>query len=1437
MQLSLNAVVAAALLLAAYLAFSLAQHRWLGRSRFLRGIGPFLNLAVLYLCFRLFLHWGGVGLGPAAQLWSVSAGVLLACVLAIRVFEYLAFDLAFARSLHLPMLLRDIVRWLVVLTVGYLVLHFNLGINLTPLLATSAALTFVLGIAMQDVLGNLFAGIALNLEKPFALGDWVRIKGQTGAVENMTWRATRIRTFTDDHVVIPNAEIARNEIVNYSHPTTTHARELEVGVAYDAPPTLVKRTVLEACAEVPGILAGPGPVIWLVNYGDFAVTYRVKFWINDYSRVFDIEDELMTSLWYRFRRAGIQIPFPIREVTMRTVTRADELAERAGRERRALDRLGAVPLLAPLPAAELRGLARRLEARTYRRGERLVAQGEPGDSFFIIDGGSVEVLVADARGRQTRVAELGPGSFFGEMSLLTGEKRTATVRALEDVSVLVVGKEDLGPILARRPRTVEALSKVIEQRQRENLEKMAASRSLSEEERRAASSAGIIKRIRGFFGLRASGNRGKDESGGDGMTRAISLALVLLAACGTAMAGGGLRPFDPDEPFACLSFSPDGRMLAAGRQDGAAIILCDPATGQSELLEAGPASGNRVSWSPDGRLIGYKTADGRTQKAWVREVVSGEAREVASGPLVGQPVWLGRSAMAVTAGSRVEIVTKGGRRSWDIGGYVNQLAADVTKGKLAYCRETELMSLDPESGAREVLHRHECDLFDPAFSPDGRMISFCSLDGRVHVMELAGRAVRDLGPGKYPCWLGPDSLLFTRKRHQAMSLAGSELAVHCASSGREGTMGLPGISLPGMAAAGGGRLAVASLNDGTLYAGTLGPGGIGVGSLSAFDLGGRDGPRWPAPAHAGRAKGLVDGWMPYIHQVYDTPDSFNGSAACGPTSCLMAIGYYHRYAVWNETVHVAANPPGTHVSPHGNYDSKIYTYGGYVFDDTCSPPTGPPAHGAYGYCCTHGAGAWAYKCRDYIRKHGLDSEYDLSVTWSDVASQVDDGYPVVLSTAITSAGHLMCVRGYVDGQHTIVVNDPAGNRNNGSYWNYPGDMAWYDWPGYNNGYVNINSASWLVTARGRHTRLAFASYPDTVDAGHYYTITFTDTTSALQTNNAFQVDVCDGATGAGVFSAARTGLDDSLGGIWNVFNLTAPRTSSAVYFRSCLTPSGGSYDTRYISCWTDAHPTAVRPVTVRGQMENPDFESGLLPWADTENATLAWDTVSHSGSRGLAIHPRVMTDYVPAVAHQDVEVAPGHSYLFSGWARKNDGCGNSVRLAFMWYAEADTQIGSQVVSPWLSADDPQFQPLSTPAAVAPAGAAYACLRLYVKAYGTAPDHFDDLYFGDPSGVAGGNGGPSLPAPGFRLGACAPSPFRMKTVIGFSLPAEGPARLAVYDACGRRLMALVDGVLAAGAHHAAWDGRDGRGARAPAGVYFIHLEAGGKRANARAVLIR
>ena len=196
--------------------------------------------------------------------------------------------------------------------------------------------------------------------------------------------------------------------------------------------------------------------------------------------------------------------------------------------------------------------------------------------------------------------------------------------------------------------------------------------------------------------------------------------------------------------------------------------------------------------------------------------------------------------------------------------------------------------------------------------------------------------------------------------------------------------------------------------------------------------------------------------MPYIHQVYDTPNSFNGHWACGPTSTVMAIQHFGRLKPWPITVSV----PSSHQSDYGAYVAKKYTAFGTTFDRKQNDAGGKPAQGAYGWC-TDGGAAWAWRMQDYAKKHDLKSDFSGSVSYSAVKSAIAAGKVVVLSTQLTSAGHLITVKGTTSGTK-LVVNDPYGNRNLPSYPNTKGEDACYTWTQV--------KAKWLITVYGQPSK-------------------------------------------------------------------------------------------------------------------------------------------------------------------------------------------------------------------------------------------------------------------------------------------------------------------------------------------------------------------------------
>ena len=299
------------------------------------------------------------------------------------------------------------------------------------LLATSAVGAVVVGFALQDTLGNLFAGLAIQVEKPFRVGHWIQISGREGEVQEITWRATKLRTKDGEFLVVPNSVVSKEPVLNYSEPTIANCLSIEVGASYLTPPNEVKAAILEAVANAPLAMAVPAPEVLVHGFGDSAVNYTAYFWVSNYGSEREARDEVRTNIWYTFRRRNIEIPWPIQIEYSRTeqpIRTEAHVATAAGQ-------LASVDLFKTLSQESRHALATAASHHLFAAGEAIVRQGAEGDSMFVLLNGQARVVL-EPSGRE--VAVIPEGGFFGEMSMLTGEPRTATVRALEDVLALEI---------------------------------------------------------------------------------------------------------------------------------------------------------------------------------------------------------------------------------------------------------------------------------------------------------------------------------------------------------------------------------------------------------------------------------------------------------------------------------------------------------------------------------------------------------------------------------------------------------------------------------------------------------------------------------------------------------------------------------------------------------------------------------------------------------------------------------------------------------------------------------------------------------------------------------------------------------------------------------------------------------------------------------------
>lgn len=340
-----------------------------------------------------------------------------------------------------PAILQEFIVIGLLLLVATFVFH-------DKLLTTSAVSAVVIGFALQDTLGNAFAGLAIQSEKPFHVGHWVRVGDFEGRVAEVTWRATKLRTKSGNFVVVPNNIVSKEAITNYSEPAAMTRVEVEVGASYLSPPNLVKAAIHEAIANAPRALKTPAPDVVLGAFDSSAITYRARFWIEDYERDEAARDQVRTAIYYAFDRHGIEIPWPIQVQYEREWK--EPAAEEVVQERDRL--LAGIDLFAALAEDQRRAIASAMTRRTYGDGEAIVRQGDAGRSMFVVASGRVVVVLEPER---REVATIERGGYFGEMSLLTGEPRTATVLARGDSSVLEVDAEVFRSLGAVNPQALE----------------------------------------------------------------------------------------------------------------------------------------------------------------------------------------------------------------------------------------------------------------------------------------------------------------------------------------------------------------------------------------------------------------------------------------------------------------------------------------------------------------------------------------------------------------------------------------------------------------------------------------------------------------------------------------------------------------------------------------------------------------------------------------------------------------------------------------------------------------------------------------------------------------------------------------------------------------------------------------------------------------------
>jgi len=395
-----------------------------------------------------------------------------------------------------PRIFRDLSTGAVYLFVALLALR-SVDVEPGSILTTSALLTAVVGLAMQDTLGNLVSGLALQLQRPFDVGDWVELDDghQAGRVTEVTWRATTVMTLDHVEVILPNAGLAKAAIRNYSRPSPVARRHVLVNASPASPPHEVHEALVAAAREVTGVLEAPAPSARTRSFAESSIEYEVLFYVDDFGLALNIEGAVRDRIYYAFARAGIEMPFPARTLHFPHV---DPRAKADDERRRRVSALGAVALMESVPDDARQVLIERATLKPYGPGEIVVREGEKSMALYVVERGRVTVEVRVEGGEASELANLGPGEYFGEMGLLTGEVRSATVRAKTACDLVVIDHDAFHAVLAAHPELVEGLGSLLATRQAEiSAAKAAGGNAAPPEER----SKRLISQIREFFNL------------------------------------------------------------------------------------------------------------------------------------------------------------------------------------------------------------------------------------------------------------------------------------------------------------------------------------------------------------------------------------------------------------------------------------------------------------------------------------------------------------------------------------------------------------------------------------------------------------------------------------------------------------------------------------------------------------------------------------------------------------------------------------------------------------------------------------------------------------------------------------------------------------------------------------------------------------------------
>ncbi len=509
--------------------------------------------------------------------------------------------------------------------------------------------------------------------------------------------------------------------------------------------------------------------------------------------------------------------------------------------------------------------------------------------------------------------------------------------------------------------------------------------------------------------------------------------------------------------------------------------------GNQQLITSERGCGLYFSVSDDGSTIGYKHINEKGKQHAVIMDDSGKKTLKTNAKLIGQPC-IGPDFIGYSDGSRFILNKNGNITEYELSNYINlvEISPDAHYAAYSQADTEEMMILDLTNGEKYQISPPGKSCHYPVWSDDAKKLVF-NMGKDLVIYDVIDNSLENIGHGSNPEWIDSDKLVFQKTQIQDFQIRGSEIVVY---SSEENTLH---------------QLTYTpdhyethpSYHDGYLYftmfddrrilkmpldihSNIVGQEETVFNHPEPLDI------HYQEQIKTDHKSAVNFDNVPYVHQVYDTPSYHNGYGSCAPSTSVMAAAYYNRIPPWPvEVDHGYSWDP--HINEYGSYVADKFRFNEYYFDDYSDSKVawGGYAHMWVTYDSPSNNGMYSF--HDLLNMDtGLEQIWTSSISFSYVTSDIDQGYVVPICSYLSSAGHLTLTRGYLDTQHTLIFNDPYGDKNTAGYPSYDGINAYYDWPGYNNGYQNLDPdgygyVAWIVSSRTQETE-----YNDTIiDSNHY----------------------------------------------------------------------------------------------------------------------------------------------------------------------------------------------------------------------------------------------------------------------------------------------------------------------------------------------------------------